>query len=116
MHGVTYASTLAVCPRGTARTMGTSAEDRLTWLKPIDRASSPTAFSWSGNAYECISTTARESIPSSSNACSWGRSDSTSSGCSITIASPVTPVTILLGALSDGEESSSDVCLTRTLS
>ena len=94
MHGVRYESTLAVWPRGTARTMGTSAEDRLTCVNPISAANFPTAASWSGNAYECISTTASERIPSSSKAWSLGRSDSTSSGRSTSIASPVTPVTI----------------------
>jgi hypothetical protein len=43
--GVKYASAVAEWPLGTIRTIGDKRLDNETWLKPISRASSPTAAS-----------------------------------------------------------------------
>ena len=48
MWGVKYASATAVYARGTSLTTGLTSEDRETWEKPMDRASSPTARSCAG--------------------------------------------------------------------
>ena len=78
MHGVRYASTLAVCPRGTARAIGTSADDREICSKPISAASAPAASSCSRKVYEWSNTTARDRTPAFSNARRRGLSASTS--------------------------------------
>uniref|UniRef100_A0A0A9HUA1 OXP1 n=1 Tax=Arundo donax TaxID=35708 RepID=A0A0A9HUA1_ARUDO len=46
MTGVRYASTLAVSPLGTARTMRVRDEDKDTCLNPIPRANFSTRSSW----------------------------------------------------------------------
>ena len=94
MHGVKYASTDPVCPRGTARTIGTSALLNATCWNPISRANAPIARSCSSNVYECKSTTDIDVIPSSKSARNRGRSDSTSKGFNISTVSPVEPTTL----------------------
>mmetsp|Transcript_5617 Transcript_5617/g.18553 ORF Transcript_5617/g.18553 Transcript_5617/m.18553 type:complete len:216 (+) Transcript_5617:1531-2178(+) len=89
VFGVKYASTLAVCPRGTARTIGTSWLDNETCSNPNSVASSPISFSWSGNTYECSRTTANDLTPSRNSARSFGRKASRSRLFSTKIDSPV---------------------------